>query len=479
MQNSLKHKTVHGLIWSGLERFSVQGIQFLVLLIMARLLSPADYGIVGMLVIFLAISQSFIDSGFSNALIRKQNRTEADFSTVFYFNIGVGVFFYLVLFFTAPLIAKFYNIPLLTPVTRAISVNLIFNSLSIVPRAKFTINIDFKTQAKASAIAAIASGIVGIGMAYKGFGVWSMVAQAVINNGINTIMLWFYSRWIPAKVFSITSFKEMFSYGSKLLVAGLIDTIYRNLYSLIIGKKFTASDLGYYTRADQFAQFLSANLTGILGRVTFPILSSIQDNEAQLKSVYRKYLRLSAFVIFPLMMGLAALSEPLVNVLLTSKWNGVVILLQVICFAYMWYPIHAINLNLLQVKGRSDLFLKLEILKKVVGVSVLFITMPIGIVAMCVGTIFSSIFALIINTYYTGKLVQLGFFKQMRDLLPILLYAVSMGVIIWSINLYIKPYFLQLIVGIVIGVVYYLGISYMTKSAELKELISLLKRKND
>jgi O-antigen/teichoic acid export membrane protein len=252
---------------------------------MARLLEPSDYGVIGMLAIFLAISQSCIDSGFSNALIQKQDRTEIDFSTVFYFNIGVGFFFYLLLFFTSPLIARFYNTPILKGVTKVVALNVLFNSLTVVHRAKLTVAVDFKTQAKATLIAVTVSGAAGLFMAYTGLGVWSLAFQAMLNTGLNMVFLWIFVRWKPLKVFSIPSFKQLFSYGSKLLLSGLLDTAYRNIYTIVIGKRFQAADLGYYTRADQFAQFPSSNITGIFQRVTFPLLSEIQHDDERLKTV--------------------------------------------------------------------------------------------------------------------------------------------------------------------------------------------------
>lgn len=474
--SSLKQQTVKGIFWSSAERFSVQGIQFIVQIILARLLLPSDYGLIGMLAIFIAVSQSFIDSGFSNALIRKQDRTEVDFSTAFYFNIVVGLLFYFLLFFTSPLIADFYNAPELDSLTKVVAISLFINSMTVVQRAKFTIKVDFKTQAKASLLSVIISGSLAIWMAYAGYGVWSLAVQTVLNGAINMVMLWIYSKWKPLRIFSWKSFKEMFSFGSKLLLSGLIDTIYRNIYTIVIGKKFSPQDLGYYTRADQFAQFPSSNATGIIGRVTFPILSSIQNDDERLRVVYRKYLRLSAFVIFPLMTGLAALSSPFINLLLTDKWNGVVILLQILCFSMMWYPIHSINLNLLQVKGRSDLFLRLEIIKKVIGVSTLCITVPLGIEAMCAGSVFTSLIALIINTHYTGKLINVGFNKQMGDMLPILLFSLTMSIIIWFTIKIVDLNISKLLLGLAVGSIYYFSIAYITKSPELKELVALVKK---
>ena len=269
----------------------------------------------------------------------------------------------------------------------------------------------------------------------------------------------------------------MWSFGYKLLLSGLLGTIYNNVYQLIIGKVFSAQDLGNYTRAQQFANFPSANFTGIVGRVTYPILSSIQDDDARLEHVYRKYLRLSAFIVFPLMVGLSALAEPLIISVLTEKWRAAIILLQIICFGMMWYPIHAINLNLLQVKGRSDLFLKLEIIKKIIGVTILCITVPIGLVAMCIGGIFSSILCLVVNTHYTGKLINVGFWLQMRDLLPTLLLSLAMGVVVFLSVMFISSNIVKLVVGVVVGAIFYILVARLFKMEELSDLLSLVKRK--
>ncbi len=477
MAESLKQKTVHGVIWSAIERFSVQFIQLLVQILIARILTPEDFGVIGMLAIFLALAQSFIDSGFSNALIRKTDRTEVDNSTVFYFNIVVGLISYAILFLAAPWIARFYETPILTPITRFIALGVFFNSLTIVQRAILTARVDFKTQAKASFVAVVISGAIGIYMAYADYGVWALAVQAVVNYLLNTIMLWVLTAWKPLWTFSWVSFRELFGFGSKLLLSGLLDTAFRNIYTIVIGKAFTATDLGYYTKANQFAQFPSSNVTGILQRVTYPVLCEYQDEEERLRQLYRKYLRLSAYVIFPLMIGLAAVAQPLIVALLTEKWSGVVLLLQILCVVMMWYPIHAINLNLLQVKGRSDLFLKLEIWKKVMGTIVLCATLPFGLVWLCLGQIATSLISLVINTYYTGQLIQLGFFKQMKDLVPALLYSFSMGVFVYGAIQFVEGDLFKVALGIVVGVIYYLLIGRLTHSAELRDLQSLIIRK--
>ncbi|WP_314968050.1 lipopolysaccharide biosynthesis protein [Phocaeicola abscessus] len=476
MPDSLKKKTIKGVVWSSIERFSVQGIQFVIMIIMARILTPYDYGIIGMLTIFLQISQSLIDSGFSQALIRKQNRTETDNSTVFYFNIAISSLLYIILFISAPWVADFYNTPILIPVMRVICLSVLINSFVVVQRALFTVNIDFKTQAKASFIAAVFSGIVGIGMAYGGCGVWSLVVYQLINYAGIAFLLWYFSKWRPIFAYSWKSFKELFSFGSKLLISGLLATIYNNVYLIVIGKLFTATNLGHYTRAHQFSDFPSSNFTGILQRVTYPVLCTIQNDDERLSEVYRKLLKLSAYIIFPLMCGLAAVAHPLVWLLLGKKWEFCSVLLQILCFSMMWYPIHAINLNLLQVKGRSDLFLKLEIVKKMLGIIVLCITIPMGLIAMCYGQIISSILALIINTYYTGKLINVGFIKQMKDISGTLILSLIMFISIILLISTISSLLLELILGLSLGAIIYLGISKLLRFKELNYVLSIINK---
>lgn len=477
MAESLKKKTVKGTIWSALERFSVQGIQFVVMIIMARILTPADYGLVGMLTVFIAVSQSLVDSGFSQALIRKLDRSETDNSTVFYFNIVVGAVLYFVLFICAPLIAKFYSEPLLVPLTRLISLSVFINSFVVVQRAILTIEIDFKTQAKATLVSAVVSGAVGISMAYTGFGVWALVWLQLTSISFNVGLLWIFSKWRPKWIYSWKSFRELFGFGSKLALSGIINTLYNNISILIIGKVFKASDLGYYTRAYQFASFPSSNISGIIQRVTYPVLCTIQNDDDRLRNVYRRFLRLSAFLVFPLMIGLAAVAHPFINLVLTEKWSFTAELLPIVCLGMMWIPIHSINLNLLQVKGRSDLFLRLEIWKKIIGIVLLCITIPLGLKALFWGNFASSIICLIINTYYTGELIQVGFFKQLHDLIPSLVYSLSMGAIVIVLIHFLPSDSLRLLIGISFGIIYYLGITKLTGSSDLRELLSLIDSK--
>lgn len=428
MAESLRDKSVRGVAWSAIERFALLGVQFVIQVVLARLLTPEDYGIVGILAVFLAISQTFIDSGFTNALIQNQQRTEKDFATAFFFNGAISVLCYGILFFCAPFIADFYEMPQLVSVTRVIGLSLILSALSAVHRTQLTIRVDFKTQAKASLSALVLSGIVGIALAYYGYGVWALVAQTLVNTGVTTLLFWVLVRWIPRHFFSIESFRPMFSFGSKLLAASLLHTVYMNLYPLIVGKFFSATALGYFSRAQQFASLPATTGSGILGRVTFPLLATVQNDDARLSSVYRKYLRVSTGAIAPVMLGLCALTEPIVLILIGEKWLPIVPLMQILCLAWMVDPIVLVNLNLLNVKGRTDLVLRLEIVKKLTAVGILFASLPFGLIGLCWGKVIYSQVALIMNTHYTGEFIGMSYWQQMREVFPIYLLSVLMAV---------------------------------------------------
>jgi len=471
--SSLKSKAISGVAWNTIERFSVQGIQFIIQIILARILTPEDYGVVAMLAIFLAVSQSIIDSGFTSALVQKIDRTEVDYATVFYFNIGISVILFFILFFSAPLIAEFYKTPILSSVTKVVAINLIINAFSIVPKAKFTVLIDFKSQAKVAIVAIIISGAVGIWMASIGFGVWALVFQSLLNNVLNSILLWILSRWFPLRIFSFDSFKKLFFFGSKLLISGLIDTIFRNIYTLVIGRKFSTQEVGYYSRADQFAQFPSANMTNIIWKVAMTVMCKEQNNEIVLKSIFRKFLRLSAYIVFPLMIGFAVLAEPLIVLILTEKWLSSVRFLQILCLAYVWYPIHVINLSILQAKGRSDIFLWIEILKKIMCIIVLIFTLSFGIMAICIGIAATSFLSLFINLYYTKKIIGIGHWQQFREIIPSVLMSFVMGGLVY---LFTKIGFTNLITllgGFFIGVISYILGSIFFKLKAWNEMYEL------
>lgn len=474
MSDNLKQKTVNGVLWSFAERFLTQGVSFVLGIFIARQLSPSDYGVIAMLSIFFAIFGSFVDSGFSSALIRKVDRTESDTSTVFYFNIAVGFVASLIFFLLAPAIAAFFDTPLLAPITRVLSFTVFIGSFGAVQQALLTSKIDFRTQAKISLATTLISGFLGLWGAYFGLGAWALVVQMMSASLLRSILLWVLVKWKPTMPFSKDSFKQLFGFGSKLLASALLDITYSNIYTLVIGKLFSATSLGNYSRANQFAQFPSSNITGIIQRVTFPVLSNIQNDDERLSVNYRKLLRMSAFVIFPMMICLSALAHPVVITFLTEKWASAVVFLQIICFSLMWYPIHAINLNLLQVKGRSDLFLRLEIIKKAIGVGVLCITIPMGLLPMCYGQIVTSLICLVVNTHYTGKIIQIGFFKQMRDILPTLIASLTMGGVVYLLLPFLGTAWMQLVGGLIIGSTLYLLIAYIFRFQEfayIKEII--------
>lgn len=480
MPSDLKKKTAKGMLWSAVERFSTQGIQFLFGILLARLLTPNDYGMIAMLTIFIAVSQTFIDSGFGNALIRKLDRTEADKATVFFFNIFMAMACYGIIFLSAPLIAQFYSMPELTDILRILAINLIIQAFGSIQHLNLTIDLNFKTLAKVTFIGAIVGGTAGLICAYNGLGVWSLVVQQMATTSCRVILFWVLVHWRPKTFFNKSSFKNMFGFGSKLLASGLLNTLYDNIYDLIIGKAFAAATLGNYSRASHFANFPSSNVTGIFQRVTYPVLSKIQDDPDKLRKGYLKFLNMATLVIFPLMIGLAALAKPFILLVLTDKWFDVILILQIICIAQMWYPVHAINLNILQVMGRSDLFLKLEIIKKIEGITVLCITLPFGIIAMCFGQWFNAIFGLVVNTYYSGKLLNAGLLPQIKMYIPTLLNSLVMGAICLGVTQTLpeQEYALQLGVGFAAGVIYYIASNCIFNRETVKELLELFSKKN-
>lgn len=475
MTNSIKQDSLKGIKWSAIERFSLQGIQFLLGLIMARLLTPADYGIIGMLAIFIAVGQSFVDCGFSNALIRKKNCSQKDCSTVFYFNIVVGIAAYWAMFAIAPLVANFFDESILKDVLRVLAINLFLNSLAVVQRAKMTIAIDFKGQAIATLVSSLISGGVGIYLAYSGHGVWSLVYQSVLATVLNVVLLWMMSRWRPALIFSRASFNDLFAYGSKILAAGLLHTIYTNMTTFVVGKFYTPKDLGFYTRGQQIAALPSTNMTMIIQRVTFPILAKIQDDDAQLIKVYRKYISMASMGIFFLMILLASLAKPLVVILLTTKWLDSVIFLQIFCFAMMFDHLNQINLNMLQVKGRSDLFLKLEIIKKTISFAILFASIPFGVIAICLSKVLYTQIAIVINTYYTGKIFGLGYFKQWSDFVKYLLLSVLACSPAFLLSLLDVNVYISLLLGSGSAVFFYIAL--LRNDSCMKEVLEFVMKR--
>lgn len=461
---TLKQKTISGITWSFIDNFATIGIAFVVEIVLARLLEPYEFGLVGMTTLFIAISKSFIDSGFTQALIRKKDCKQIDYSTVFYFNLAVGILFFIALLFAAPLISDFFNEPQLTLIIQILAAGLIINSFAIVQRARLTKEINFKLQTRISIIASISSGIIGIWMALNNYGVWSLVAKTLAGYACITLLLWAWNRWRPTLEFSKESFKEMFSFGSKLLTSGLIDTTYQNIFLLIIGKYFSSAELGFYTRADQFKNLPSQNITIVIQRVSFPVLASIQDDKPKLKTAYKKLIRSTMLISFVLMFGLAAIAEPLVITLIGSKWQPSIIYLQLLCFAGMFYPLNAINLNMLQVLGRSDIFLKLEVVKKILAVPVIIIGIFYGIIPLILSMIIISLIAYYLNSYWSGILISYSIKEQIMDILPSLWMGLAIGVLIFSMGLLLHfSYLVKLIIQIVSGTILFVGLSEILK----------------
>lgn len=470
MGESLKHKTVKGVSWSFIDNFSSQGITFLVGLVLARLLTPEDYSLLGIIIIFISVFNSIVDSGFSNALIRKNNATDKDYNTVFVSNLGISVFLCAVLYLLAPAIADFFSRPPLTDLLRVMSFIIIINAFAIIQRTILMKNIDFKTQTKISLISSISSGIVGIGMALVGFGVWALVGQQISRQGLNTIFLWVYAKWFPKIQFSLESFKELFGFGWKLLVSGLIDTVWREIYQVVIGKCYAPAMLGQYTRAQQFASIFSSNLTSVVQRVSYPVLSSIQDDKVRLKAAYKRIVKTAMLPTFILMLGMAGSAKSLIQVLVGDQWLPAVPLLQLICFQMMLYPLHSLNLNMLQVEGRSDLFLKLEIIKKIIAVAPILLGIFVNIYWMLIGSIFTGLISYYLNAYYSGPTIDYSIKEQIADILPSLGVSTATAFMVYAISFIpISPYILfplQIIVGAIMAIT-------LSKKIELPEYIEI------
>lgn len=465
---SIKESVINSTKWTAFEKLGVQGVQFVLSIVMARLLTPEDYGIVGMLSVFLTISTTFVDSGFSNALVRKQEYKEVDYSTVFFFNFFVAVVVYLILFFTAPLIASFFEMPILTSVLRVQALSLIINSLTVVQVAKLTRALDFKSLALLTMYSNILSGICGIGLAYLGFGVWALVGQVLIQSVINLLYLVIRYRWFPTTGFSIDSFKELGSYGSRLLASSLLHTLYTQLTTFIIGKFFSAKTLGFYNRAVQTVALPKQLFEGVIGKITFPIFAKVQDDKKRLINVYRKYIKMSSMCMFFAYALLFALSKPLVLFLLTDKWADCIIYLQLLCFVCMFDNVTSINLTLLKVIGRSDLYLRLEIIKKIISVSILLCAVPFGVIGICVAKIFYEQLAIAINTYYTGKIFNLGYLTQWKDFYIYLICAIVAVAPAYLLTYLDMPNIVTLIIGAVISTTIYVTILWRNPS--MKEL---------
>lgn len=474
---SLTRKTTNALLWSFADLMANHGIQFIIQIILARLLLPEHFGLVGMIVVFIAISNSIVDSGFSQALIRDQQTTQKDYSTVFYFNLGMSFVAYVALYMCSSYISNYFNQPQLIDILRVMSIVVIINALAIIQRVMLMKKVDFRTITKISIIASTTSGVLTIVVAVLGLGVWSLVINMLSLQLIQSILLFVYNKWIPSFTFSYRSFKRFFGFSFKLLISGLIDTIYNNIFSLIIGKYYSTRQLGYYTNASKFRDIASHSIASTVQRVTYPILSSVQDDDVRLKAGFQKIIQSVAYINFPALMGLAAVAEPLFYILFGEKWMPSVIYFQLLCLAGALYPLHAVNLNILQVKGRADLFLLIEIYKKVVLtiLLILFIFFQTGILGLICAAVINSYISLLINIYFSGKEIKYSLMEQLRDLTPSFVLSVVMGVTVFCFNLIVSINSLvDLILQIFIGVFIYVGISRWLNLRELTYLLELL-----
>ncbi len=451
VEPSLKNKAVNGVGWSAADAILGQGVTFLVGIVLARLLSPTEYGLIGIISIFIVVLNGVVDSGFSNAIIRKQDTTNDDYNTMFFTNLGFSLLLYVGLYFSAPAIATFFGREELVALTRAMGIILIINALSIIQVTILTKSVDFKTKTKASLTSAVISGFIGIILAYCGYGVWSLVAQQITKQLLYTLCLWVLNKWVPTLKFSLQSFKYMWGFGWKMMVSGLLNNIWNQLYQVVVGKFYSPATLGQYSRSKEYANILSANFTAIIQRVSYPILSELQSNPERMVNGYRKIIKLTMFVTAISMIFMGAVAEPLIYCLIGPQWKEAATYLPLICISMSLYPIHAINLNMLQVQGRSDIFLILEIIKKIIAVGPICLGIFVGIQWMLIGSIVTGIVSFFLNSYYTGKKLHYTSWMQLRDIAPSYAIALVIALSVYFLKLLPLSYFAILPIQIVIG----------------------------
>lgn len=470
MEQNTKKDLLKGVFWNGLEKVLTKGSSFIIGIILARLLAPSDYGLMGMLTIFVMLSNVIIEGGFAKALIQKKDCDNADYSTAFISNVGVSLLIYVILFFSAPLVANFYDEPKLIALLRILAINFVLGALNIVQRAKLMADVDFKSLAQINVASTLIGGALGIFMAYNGFGVWSLVGQTIGATLVMVVLFPFYSKWKPTLLFSRSSFKRLFGFGSKLMLTGFVSVIVNNITTICIGKHYKSGQLGYYTRASQFSELIAWTINDILGTVTFPVLSKLQDDTDQLVNVYRRSLYFTALTVFPIMVLVALLARPLVIILLTEKWLPTVFLLQILCLARMFTPLSAINMNILNAIGRSDLFMKLDFSKIPLIALSLAITIPLGVKAIVIGSLVTTFICFFINAYLPGKLYGYGALQQIKDWRFIILSILVMAGCVFLFTLFIHNNWLQLICGGLIGVIVYVCMCLLTGALD-KELL--------
>ncbi|MGO1469474.1 MAG: lipopolysaccharide biosynthesis protein [Tissierella sp.] len=476
MQNLNKSLVISALLWKLLERTGTQGIQFIVSIVLARLLMPEQYGIIALVMVFISLAGVFVQSGFNTALIQKKDADEVDFSSVLYLSLGVAGILYIIIYFSAPFIASFYTQPLLVPVIRVLSITLFIGAFNSIQNAFVARNMLFKRLFISSLGAVIISGIVGIIAAYQGWGVWALVAQQLTNQLMIAIILWFTIKWRPHLLFSLKRVKNLFSYGSKLLASALIDTLYRELRTLIIGRMYTPAMLGFYNRGQQFPQVIVTNINGSIQSVMLPALSAHQDNRKRVKEMMRRAIVTSSFLIFPMMVGMAVVAEPLVKIILTEKWLPAVPFLQIFCISFSFWPIHTANLQAINAMGRSDIFLKLEVIKKIMGLIILGISLSFGVYAIALGQVLSGVISTFINAYPNKQLLDYSYKEQWIDIVPSLMISLVMGALVYSVNFLNIPAWQILVTQVGVGFVTYIGLARIFKIESFGYLITTIKQ---
>ncbi len=477
VNHSVKNKILSSFIWKFMEQFSVQGVQFVISIVLARLLEPDIYGVVAIMMIFITVANAFVQTGFNTALIQKKDVDNLDLSSVLYISLFTALFFYILIYFSAPVIAEFYNQPIIVPLLRVLAFTLFFGAVSSVQRAIVARSMQFKTFFISSLLGSIISGGVGIILAFYGYGIWALVIQHLISNAVIMVILWIILKWKPTLTISLKRVWGLFSYGWKILVATLIDNIYTNSYGLIIGKMYSPEILGIYNRGEQFPKMITSNVVGSISSVMLPALSANQDSREEVKKMVKRSIRLSSYVFFPMIVGLAAIAKPLVQVLLTDKWLPSVPFIQIACLTFILWPIHTTNLEAINALGRSDMFLKLEILKKFFGLLVLFFTYSRGIYFIAFGGVVVSLISSIINSLPNRNLINYGIFEQLRDITPSICLSFIMGVAIYSLQWVIETPVLLLLAQIVMGVIIYIAISSILKIESYVFLRNLIFKK--
>jgi teichuronic acid exporter len=470
---SLRKQATSGLVWTFAQQFGNQAIGFVVSLILARLLLPEEFGLIGMISVVIAIGGSLLNAGLTQSLIRGKNLDQEDYSTVFYFNLIASILIYILAYLLAPFISDFYDQPVLTNIVRLYCLTFITSAFSAVQMARLTKRMEFKTLAFIGIPSNLLGGVVGVSMAYLGYGVWSLVWSYICTTLGRTIQLWIYSKWSPSLVFSRKKFKEHFSFGYKLTLSGLLNTFYNNIYLIVIGRFFSANQVGLYTRAETMKQLPVTNLSNALNKVTYPLFSTIQDDDVRLKKVYKQLMQMVVYIITPILVFMAVLAEPLFRFLFTEKWVPAVPYFQILCANGILYPIHAYNLNVLKVKGRSDLFLKLEVVKKIIITIAIVIALQFGIFALLYGQVATSILGFFINTYYTGRFIDYPGWEQAKDIAPIIGLTLLCGAAIVGLDYYLDLYdsldITRIVSGGTLGAAFYIGSSYLLKFDSFKD----------